>query len=204
MTAWISEAAALETQKQGCRPVVLFRMTGPTIIRAWTGVGDYDPFGPFETKTDDIEIDEGAIYKGVGQISSIPVLENLINGIAARLVLGTSGVDMAILVQAQASVADIAGETVNIGLQFLGSDEQAVAPPFWPLEGVADELTCDWGLAQRKLSLSVGFGETDRRRPRFSFYSAADQTAISADDDFCAQVARYDPGSTITWPKWTQ
>ncbi len=203
MTAWISEDAALETQKQGCRPVVLFRMTGPDIIRAWTGVGDYDPFGPFETKTDDIEIDAGAIYKGVGQVASIPVLENLINGVAARLELGVSGVDMAILVQAQAAVSEIAGETVNIGLQFLGADEQPVAAPFWPLEGTADELTSDWSLALRKLGLSVGFGETDRRRPRFSFYSASDQTAISPTDDFCAQVARYDPGSTTTWPKWT-
>lgn len=195
--AWISSEAALETQKGAVRPAVFMRIAADPVARAWSGVGD------FHLDEDAVETATGgAIYKGTGLISNMPVFEALLNGQMSRLDVTVSGVPQTILNMVDAAIADVEGKAMDWGLSFLDSDQQPVAAPLWLLSSVLDEVSTQRTATSRSVGLSAAYGAVDRRRPMLAYLTQADQQRRHAGDLCCDRMPIYDAGTTLHWPQW--
>jgi hypothetical protein len=177
--------------------VLLVRIAADPIARAWSGVGD------LALAADDIETTGGAIYKGVGRLADIPLMECLLNGEAGRLTLGVSGVDAVIQDMAEDALADVALAPVQLGLMFLDEREQPVSAPLWIVaDGELEDIETARDFGSRTVAMTVGYGDLDRRRPQLSYWSPGDQERRSPGDLFCSRTPLYSEGTEVTWPRW--
>jgi hypothetical protein len=169
-----------------------------TWIRLWTGAGDF-------VATADAVDTTGGRYLGLGILSGVPALNQLINGVAERLEFTMSGIDELTLNLADAEAATVRRADTYIGMQLFDDDYQRVDGIYWLWHGKADtpktasEMSED-GIEIRTMTLSVGSPFVIRRRPGLSYFNGIDQRAISPTDAICDRVTLYTQETTIRWP----
>ncbi len=209
MSLYTDEQAAL-LAKGIVRPALLFRLVTTDrsaspettdVIRLWPGVGTVT------IDSDTVEDESNAVYYGAGEITGMPAIEQLINGVAQRVEFTLSGpaIDSRVVQLADDESETVRGGRVNIGLTFFDEDWQIALPTRWIWEGLADTLdTAGEATPQgreRSLTLSVGSGFTFRKRPRAAYYTDVSQKERSASDDFCERVNLYRQGQNKPWPR---
>jgi hypothetical protein len=184
---------------------IFFRLDAPTaggILRLWLGVSQV------RMKMTGVET-TAEIYYGAGRLQSVPDLEVIINGGASRLDLTLEGVSDEAQAQIDADPPDVMGRKLHIGMAAFDSTWQPTIMDILPLEhAIADYWNMSGSIATgskqqtRTLSLSASVGETGRSRPRRVTYTQAQQQFVYPTDDFCVNVARYDRGFSLSWPRF--
>jgi hypothetical protein len=198
-----SEAALRQLAGGTVRQAILFRIDNPDpekIVRMWASVGDY------QIGVDPIETEVNAKFHGIGQMIDVPVVNQLLNGVADRVDFTLSGAvvrpDIVNMVSIEAGEVEF--QRCNLGIQVMGDDWQPISEVGWLWEGevgpVAGEKTASSEGAQHSISLSVGSVFTARRRPKIINFTDTHQQRFSPGDLFCNRTALYSIGSTIKWP----
>jgi hypothetical protein len=172
-------------------------------IRVWSGVGDLSI--PFDT------VDEWAgiyAYKGLGALTGLPVVSQLINGLAERVdfTLSAVGMPAEIALAAQGEAAVYRDARVNLGVVVFDAQWQQVASTLWLWEGTVDSIKVERssdgdGGVVRTIGLSAASAFSGRRRPMASYWTDPDQRRRNPDDRFFDRVDLYSQGSTMVWPK---
>lgn len=166
-------------------------------LRIWTGIGD------LEIQTDGIDA-VGGPYQGIGLLSSVPPLRQLVGGAAERLEFSLAVADGPVFDLADDEADDIINAPVDLGLVFFDADWQLTGPAAWLWAGSADVpsigQSSDEAQITRSITLSVGTALTDRTRPVLTYFTDADQRRRSPTDRFCERVAGYTGTHTIKWP----
>lgn len=188
------EIAALEsdTQKIG----IFFRMATSPIIRLWLGIGDIKPgINAYDATNEN--------YLGFGQLTDVPALQQLINGVADRIVFHVSGVSAEASAMASVEASTVKQKAVAVGICLFGKDWQQLGKPIWVWRGTADFVTrqqqsSDAGIT-RVLELSVGSLFTSRRRRGLSYLTDRDQQARHAGDKFCERTSLMSQFEKV-WP----
>lgn len=171
-------------------------------LRAWSGAGDF----PVDAGLIDTT---GGIYTGAGDVVGLPVLSQLINGVADRVEFILSGASPTVLALADSEADTVRGAAVHVGLVALDEDLQALSQPLWFWEGRADvprvartsQVAEDGAsIVTRSVSLSVGTLFTRRRRPRAAYFTGVDQRRRSPTDKGCDRANKYNLGATRKWP----
>jgi hypothetical protein len=195
---------AVRRQRQGStiRQAILFRIDYPgEPLRMWMSVGDY-----MMGVTDLIEASEDAVFRGIGHLIDVPVVQQLLNGTADRVDFTLSGTVVTADVVSQAMIEGGALEfcRANLGVQILGADWQPIAPAAWLWEGEVGPVSSSRSGGRenptRSIGLSIGSGFTARRRPGITHFTDPHQQRFSPGDLACDKVGRYSVGSTIKWP----
>jgi len=178
----------------------LFRLDTGTPVRFWTGFGDM-PVG-----ADAIE-PTGAIYKGVGTMADLPVVAQLINGVAERVQFSFSGIDPDMAAKADGDAFLVRNKRVNLGLLPLDANLQPIDDVLWFRSYTADVITIEMssdnnGEQRVTVSLSVASSFSGRTRAKIAFFTDTDQKKRSADDRFCERTPLYSQGVFKVWPKF--
>lgn len=195
---WVPEVVIEAVSGSTALGIFLHIGTTPP-LRIWLGVH------PIPITIDSVD-EDGAIYRGGGQLVGVPTLETLVNGSADSVDFSLSGIDPqtgAALIQ---SIPDVRGCAVYVGITALDEYWQPVSKiiPLW--RGTASHPTeampTVMGTEDRTMTigLSVAAGEQTRSRAARSLWSAAHQKAISATDRFCDNTARMARGVQPVWP----
>lgn len=172
------------------------------IVRLWFGAGNRRMCVPGLDPTD-----PKPLYLGASRFVGIPQLDILINGKAARGEFFVSGVDSAFLAMVEEAAPSVKGKEVTIGFAAFDRDWQPETDIIPIVTGFADfwaperKTIYGAGSPTHSLKLSVGFGDTARRRPALVSWSKAQQRMISTDDSFCDRVARYVQSYVVPWPR---
>lgn len=180
---------------------VYFRMDWtPDPIRLWLGIGD------IEVGISALDA-SGATYSGLGELNGVPAVEQLINGVAERVVFSVSGVNAATFTLASSEAPLVQNNAVAMGVNFFDAAWQQLGVPKWLFRGRADVVTLDWqpdqgGGIVRSLSLSVGSLFTGRRRRGLSYLTDRDQKARSPSDRFCERTVLYSNEVQKVWPRF--
>jgi hypothetical protein len=184
---------------------IFFRLDAPTsggILRLWLGSGQV------RMKMTGVET-TAQIYYGAGRLQSVPDLEVIINGGASRLDLTLEGVSDEAQAQIDADPPDVLGRELHIGYAAFNTTWQPAIMDILPVQhAIADYWSMTGSVATgkqqqtRSLSLSASVGETGRSRPRRVTYTQAQQQFLYPTDDFCINVARYDRGYSLSWPRF--
>lgn len=183
------------------RGAVLFRMeladaSPPDVINLWLGIGE------IEVPINDL-VAEAEIYRGVGALVGIPVLEQLINGAYARAEFSMSGVDAEVAALADSEAPLIRNAPVNVGLLELDDDWQPVGEPLWCHDSVADVLRTAKGAAvngsqTHTVNLSTATAMSGRKRPSLEFWTPAQQKRRSPTDEGLDEMPTTE--KTNHWP----
>lgn len=201
--AFISEddAAVFGAAQARVSVFLLIKMnTGPW-LRLWSGVGKH------EMAANNIDT-EGGVYLGTGELIGLPVVSQLINGVAERVEFTLSGVDATTLALVDEGASDVRSAATHLGLVAFDDDLQAATSAVWVWEGEADvprvsrQSSGDGGQFDtvRTVSLSVGSVFTGRRRPHHAYITQADQRARSPTDAGMDRTGIYNLGTTRKWP----
>lgn len=178
----------------------LFRLEADPPAYVWSGVGDIDVPG-------DALVGSGVTrYKGIGTLTGIPVLQNLINGTADRAEFTLSGVDAIALSYAYEDRDSIPSALVRIGSVPLGDDGQVAGPVDWEWEGRADTISVNSqgqpnGVRVRSITISVGTATVARSTVGLAFFTDADQRQRSPDDAFFTYISSVVNSSRPFGPK---
>jgi hypothetical protein len=168
-------------------------------VRLWLGVG------PCRVGANAMDAD-GAIYTGFGELKNVPVVQQLINGVADRVEFQVSGVSERSMQLASSEAVDVQGAATAMGIGIFGADWQQLGVPKWIFRGVADFVTLnqesgDDGIT-RTVSLSVGTLFTGRRRRGLSYLTDRDQQSRHPGDKFCERTTLYSQDSDKVWPRF--
>lgn len=188
---------------------IFFRLDHPLaggILRLWLGVNRVS------MKMTGVETSAPFTYYGAGRLQSVPDLEAIINDGATRLEITIEGVSNEAQAQIDTDPPDVAGRRLHIGMAVFDADWQPTIMDILPLQhAIADYWSMTGTMGRggtapnpqtRTLSLSASVGQTGRSRPRRATYTDAQQKFRFPTDDFCRNVARYDRGFVIAWPKF--
>lgn len=171
------------------------------ILRLWLGLGDR------ELAMTSVE-PTAQTYHGAGRWRSTPDMDVIINGGATRIDFSIEGVSQDAQDRIDAVNPDVLGRSVYIGMAAFDAEWQPVMDILPISHSIADYWSMSGsvvtGRAQmtRTLSLSAAVGETGRSRPRRTTYTPPQQQFLYPDDDFCKNVARYDRGFSLAWPRF--
>jgi hypothetical protein len=152
--------------------------------------------------------EEGAVYTGAGVLQDVPDLEVLINGQSDRIEFTLSGVDPDAEELAELDAIDIRGKQVFVGMTTLDQDYQPMSPIIQMWDGTASFISersapvVGTGTRSLTLALSVGAGNTMRKRISAAIWSHAHQRALYPTDDFCKGTARLARGVAPSWPRF--
>jgi hypothetical protein len=180
---------------------IFFRLDTDPVTRLWLGDAD------IELGIESID-EDGAVYLGGGKIVNLPDLDILINGKADRAEFFVSGVDADFMARFDAEAPPVKGVEVKVGMALLDNDYQPVTPIIPLITGYADfwamerKSVLGADTPQQMIKLSVGMGDTARRRPALTSWSDSQQRMLSADDEFCQRVPRYVQSYTVSWPRF--
>lgn len=163
-------------------------------------------FGKIDLAQDLVETDpvaENRIYVGFG-LTGIPVVQQLINGLADRVDFQLAGVPKESAYSAELEAGDVRGRGAYLGIVPLGDDWQPTRAVRWLWNGYADVVTVSrttdtQGNIIRTLGLSVGTLNALRKRAKFETYSPVSQRAKSPTDAICDLTPRYTQGATKKW-----
>ena len=117
----LAEAAAIMSRREAPRYAFLLRINTSDPLRLWTGVGD------LETDPSD-DLDPSQVYSGIGILTGLPAIRQLVGGIAEQLNITMSGVDAIPQNYVDDEDRDIVGSEINIGIVFFDDDWQQAAP----------------------------------------------------------------------------
>lgn len=178
------------------RGALFMRIDCSPAIRLWVG------FGEIKVPINDIDADE-EIYQGLGAITGLPELQQLLNGVAGRGQFNLSGISQTIAALAGADFAAVKGKALNIGLSEMDADWQLVAPPLWLWDGTADTLDINLqgggdGSQAYALSLGAGTATTGRSRPDYATWTDAQQQRAHPGDLFLNHTPVQE--KTKVWP----
>ncbi len=187
------DALDSDTQRMG----VLFRLSVDPIARWWLGVGD---FKAGINAYDELE----ANYEGLGQLLDVPPLQQLINGVAERVVLRVEGVSAQTQALASNETENVKGAAIAVGIVLFGADWLQLGIPKWLWSGRSDFVTLsqksDNGRITRVMELSIGSLFTGRRRRAFSYLTDQDQQNRHSGDKFCERTVHYSNDTDKVWP----
>ena len=173
-------------------------------------VGTATPFrvssviGYLETTSDDT-LDPSQIYKGVGILTGLPAMRQLLGGVAERIEFRFA-VTRVTTGWVDDPDSDINGAPVNVGVVFFSKTWQMVrwlsgAPPVaWVWSGSADVAAWNYDAGKETISLSCGSEFTDRGRAGMNFWTQASHTLRHAADNFCKLVVGYTIARVLKWP----
>lgn len=181
-------------------------------LRLWGGMGNF----PVKEGTSDTPFtgmesldSAGDIYYGLGEITDLPELEALVNGLADRADFVLSGVHPNIAHRIDSSAPSVKGREVHVGMAPLNALWQPVIPikPLWM--GLADY----WAVQRTPYSspedpgvtsliLSVGGGTTGRSRPKRTSFTHAQQIIDYPDDLYFEYEAKYHQHYVVSWPRF--
>lgn len=187
------DALDSDTQRIG----VLFRLAVDPIARWWLGVG---AFKAGINAYDELE----ANYEGLGQLLDVPPLQQLINGVAERVVLRIEGVSARTQALASDETENVKGAPLAIGFVLFGGDWRQLGIPKWLWTGKSDFVSLsqqsDGGRITRTIELSIGSLFTSRRRRAFSYLTDQDQQSRHPGDKFCERTVHYAQDTDKVWP----
>lgn len=189
-----AEIDALESDTQ--RIGILFRMATDPIIRLWLGIGDVEAgINAYDT--------EAAVYSGLGELTDVPALQQLINGVADRVTFHVSGVSAKTSAMASTEASVVKNKAVAVGMCLFGGSWQQLGVPIWLWAGKADFVTrqqlSDGKQTTRVIELSVGSLFTGRRRRGLSYLTDRDQQSRHPGDKFCERTALLSQFEKV-WP----
>lgn len=198
MTFNEAELAALASDMQNIGIFVRFDVLADP-VRIWLGFGDIRPgvnvFDP-----------DGALYKGLGKLRSVPNVKQLLNGSAERVEFVLSGISSDLLAIAFSEADLMRNRPATLGFAIMDTTWALLGPVRWCAYYVADVPTIAQGIADdkssitRTISLSCGSRFTGRRRPSFAYFSDQDQQARFPGDLFCSLTPNYAHGYDKNWP----
>lgn len=194
-----AELAALRSRMY--RLAIFFRLDSVPVVRLWLGFGNIVPGA-------DVFAEDGAVYRGLGELRTVPNFNQLLNGVAERVEFTISGVSGEILQIAQGDDAEaIQRKNVAVGYGFMDARWQMLGSVHWSARYIADLLAIDQQAVSdpaapivRTITLSCGTRFTGRRRPSFSYFSDQDQQARFPGDLFCIRTPEYAHGFNKQWP----
>jgi hypothetical protein len=179
---------------------IYIRVETDPMLRLWSGINEISQTMP------PIAVTPETYYPL--RMVAVPELDAIINQVASRVEIILEGVSVDAADEIAGLDPDVVGCNVNFGFAAHDANWQALTPIQSVAEGVADF----WAMGQpavagsqtptRTLSLSVGFGETGRKRPRRVAYSDTQQQFRYPGDTFCKDVPRYHRGYAIAWPRF--
>ncbi len=184
--------------KMSARPAVFLFVDCDPPIRLWSGFGDFT-VAPDATDT------VGGTYSGMGELVGLPVLSQLLNGVAERVEFGLSGVSQEIVNMATDDAEAIRYAPVHVGIMGLDNRWQALTPPQWFWDGTADSIGStkakdEAGNSLLTVSLSVASGMIARSRATVSFFTGIDHRRANPTDAFCDRTTLYSQDTTVRWP----
>lgn len=178
-----------------------FRLETDPIVRIWLGFGDIKPgLNALDPA--------GVVYEGLGEISGLPAMKQLMNGAAERIEFTASGVSGEILKIASGGDAQqVKGKRVSAGFGIMGPDWKLLGLVRWIRTYSADFLSIQQQVTDdpeqpivRTVTLSCGSLLTARRRPSLSYFSNNDQQARKPGDYFCERIPVYANQFSKEWP----
>ena len=179
---------------------LFFHLETSPPLRLWAGSGDVPHHLP--------NVDLGdQVYRGV-RLGNFDDFEVMLNGGAERGTFTLEGVSDEAAREISGLDPPVVGKTLHIGIAAFDEHWQRVTDILPLSDPVADFWAMNGAMAKpgesptRTITLSVGFGETGRARPRRAVYSDAQQQAYFPGDTFCIDVPRYHQGFIIAWPRF--
>lgn len=183
---------------------VFFRLDAAPVVRLWTGVGMIEP------GVNALDTVAGASYRGIGQLTDLPALQQLTNGTTQRVQFAFSKIPPDVFgdiaAQLQDQQAAIAGKAVAVGIGIMGPDWQLLGPVRWQWDGYADFLSVELAGGSSagdpstwSLKLNCGDWMSGRRRAGLSYWTDQDQQARSPGDRFCERTPRLTDAKKV-WP----
>lgn len=173
------------------RRSILFRLACDPVCRLWSGFGDLDI-------TDAVD-PGGATYLGAGALLDVPVLKQLINGVADRIDFGISGVPDRALRLVLEDAPSVQDAPLLIGEQSFDRGWQVNGAPAWLWRGYADVLSVESAESeqgrQRTIRLSVRSADTFRANPVTTYFTDQDQRRQSPDDAIFSHVGLISAGA---------
>lgn len=166
----------------------LFRLEAVPPAYLWSGVGDIDVPGDALVGPDTTR------YMGMGSLTGIPALQNLVNFVADRADFVVSGVDALALGYAHEDKDTIPGSLIRIGSLPLDNTGQIAGPVDWEWEGRADTISVDSqggnnGSRIRSITVSAGTATVARSTAGISSFTDAGQRSVYPDDAYFSYVA---------------
>jgi len=168
------------------RESYLLRIAADPPARIWSGFGD------LEIPADAVE-PEPAVYRGAGELLSVPDFQQLVNGTAERIEFSVSGVTEETLRLALEDAPSVRNAAVHVGRIDFDEHWQQIGPVEWEAVFRADVLSVSrqgsGDSPVRTISLSVGTDDTGRSRAPLAFFTDADQRFRSPTDAIFSHVA---------------
>lgn len=182
---------------RGVRPRLFIRIATATPVRAHSGVGN------FAMDADDVETTAGAVYKGLGLLSAMPVIEALINGEAGTLILTFSGVTAQMQALAAGGAVEAENAVTALAVGFLDRRAQLTGPVLWTTDAEVRRVTNPREAGRRSVEIEIAYGGRDRRIAPASWLTDQDQQARHPGDLGCQWTSKYAAGTDDIWPRWT-
>ncbi|MGB6079084.1 MAG: hypothetical protein WBF99_06445 [Xanthobacteraceae bacterium] len=178
--------------------------TVPKPVRLWGGIG---PCRPGINVMDALS---GATYSGFGELSNVPDFQQLINGAGQRIEFMLSGVSQDVAnIAAVEDASKVKNRDCALGFFIMDADWQQAGSAHWPFRGIADFLGVvitgasePGGDSTRAIKLSVGSGQTGRKRRGFAYWTDQDHQRRSPGDRFCEFVVKISMVARKVWPKF--
>lgn len=171
------------------RPAILLRLLlDAGHVRVWTGLGDL--------------VALGVVWKGLGQVTELPELEQLLNGQAARMAISLSGIDQDVVMAAVEEAAQVQGREIEILLALFDKSGALIDAPQYLDVGVMDQVSfrhdADGGRVVRTISLEFASPLAARSVAPLSYLTDRDQRARYPTDRGCEYVESYQ-NREIVW-----
>jgi hypothetical protein len=166
-------------------------------FRMWLGIGDC-------LAGIDTEDGDGAIYKGMGEITNVPAFTQMINGTAERVTFQLSAVPRRAVELASGEAGDVKGAALSVGLGVFDAEWQLIEQPIWLRRFIVDYMTLQRQQSTAEpvytISLSARSVFTGRRRPGLTYFTDEEQQRRSPGDRFCEHARRYSEDAKA-WPR---
>lgn len=167
----------------------------------WVGFGD------ISVPANALDIDDQT-YMGLGAITDLPSLQQLLNGAADRGEFSLSGIVAAdqapvLAAMAEADFSDLENQPLNIGLGAMDASWTLTAAPRWLWDGTIDTLSITLGAVGdggRMFTMTLGAGTATTGRSRADYATWTDaQHQIEAPGDL---ILNHAPTTekTKVWP----
>lgn len=142
---------------------------------------------------------DGHLWRGVGQITDMSTMKQLINGAASRATIGLAGVSEEAATKSLSEIEEVTGRDITIYLGLLSSQYKVIGSlrPVWigTMETVRPVIagSGEGGDGGQSSTIAVECATvfSVRRRVRGSLYSDRQQRQISSTDQFCSRTDLY-------------
>lgn len=137
---------------------------------------------------------DGHQWRGIGEVTDVSALKQMINGAASRMTIGLSGVSDEVASKSLGEIDDVIGRDITIYLGLMDSNYQVIGAlrPVWlgTMETVRPLISGGTPQSSR-IAVECATLFSVRRRSKQSLYSDRQQRQISEDDEFCARTNLY-------------